>query len=201
MDSYQTAELRTRIIDGAVIAVIDGGVAALSATHVAEITGIETTAIEEQFPTRDSMLATVVEHWTGAIGRPLLPIAETEGAVPYLQAVARTYALEPQLMRLLAATLGASTDPAAPAASYYRAIYLRFVTTVHTALARDIELGREPATLRPDRGALQLVALYDGFRMQSLLLPGQDIVIGFDRALSHLRRGWARPERADEQTA
>lgn len=201
MAIHETAALRMKIIEGAVLSIIDDGASRLSSQAVADLAGVDVEEVEQQFPTKDSMLATVVEHWAGAISDPLLPLADSHGAVSYMQALVRAFSFEPQLMRLLATVLGASTDPDAPGASYYQTIYARFAATIRDALRRDVESGREPSTMQPERGAQQLLALYDGLRMQSLLLPGQHIVPDFDRAVTRLRRGWSEPYEIDTDEA
>ncbi|WP_443027397.1 TetR family transcriptional regulator C-terminal domain-containing protein [Sphingomonas sp. LR61] len=85
----------------------------------------------------------------------------------------------------------ASSDPANEGADYYRTLYLRFRQTIREALERDIHAGREPDTMDPARATEQLLALYDGLRVQALLVPGFDIIEAFDRAASRMRRGWS----------
>jgi hypothetical protein len=43
----------------------------------------------------------------------------------------------------------------------------------------------------PVRGAKQLLALFDGLRLQSLLTADMDVVTEFDRAATRMRRGWS----------
>jgi hypothetical protein len=43
----------------------------------------------------------------------------------------------------------------------------------------------------PMRAAQQLLALYDGLRLQSLLTSDTDVVDAFDRAATRMRRGWS----------
>jgi hypothetical protein len=50
----------------------------------------------------------------------------------------------------------------------------------------------------PIRGAQQLLALYDGIRLQALLTPDTDVVDAFDRAAARMRRGWS--EQYEETT-
>ncbi|MFZ7088952.1 TetR/AcrR family transcriptional regulator [Curtobacterium sp. RRHDQ10] len=190
MDPHATAQLRARIIDAAVICVIDGGPTALSSRRVAELAGVDVPVVEDQFPSRDSMTATVVDRWGGALTDPLLPIATEQGTVAYLQALVATFAREPQLMQLIAGVLGAATDPHSPGAAYYREIYHRFATTIRESLVRDFASGREVSAVSAEHAARQLLALYDGFRLQSLLVPNVPIEVAFDQGVAALRRGW-----------
>lgn len=45
------------------------------------------------------------------------------------------------------------------------------------------------------RGAKQLLALYDGLRLQALLTADTDVVSEFDRAATRMRRGWSEQPR------
>lgn len=40
-------------------------------------------------------------------------------------------------------------------------------------------------------GAEQLIAVYEGLQMQSLLRPHLDLLASYDRAVARLRDGWA----------
>jgi len=69
--------------------------------------------------------------------------------------------------------------------------YRRFRQSIRDGLAADVRDGREPATMDPVRGAQQLLALYDGLRLQALLTTDTDLVDAFDRAATRMRRGWS----------
>jgi hypothetical protein len=144
-----------------------------------------------KFTTRESMLTATVERWSSRVSRPLRSVAGKHGAVAYLHALIAAYADEPALMRLLAWILAASTDAGHDGAEYYQTLYLRFRRTIRDALVEDVRVGREPATMQPERGMQRLLALYDGLRIQALLVPGFDIVEAFDRAATRMRRGWS----------
>lgn len=184
-------EPRVRIINAAITVLHRIGVARCTAQLVGDEAGLSAAEVEEHFPTRESLMTATLERWSGAISRPLLPLAAELGAVAYLHALVAAYAEEPALMRLLASTLAASTDDGAEGAEYYQTLYLRFRRTIRDALVTDVRTGREPASMDPERGAQQLLAIYDGFRIQALLVPGFDIVDAFARAATRLRRGWS----------
>ncbi|MEK6309920.1 MAG: TetR family transcriptional regulator C-terminal domain-containing protein [Curtobacterium sp.] len=94
-------------------------------------------------------------------------------------------------MELLAWSLASAADPTVDSADYYRSTYRRFRETIRDGLAEDVRAGREPETMEPVRGAKQLLALYDGLRLQALLTTDTDLVTEFDRAATRMRRGWA----------
>jgi AcrR family transcriptional regulator len=189
---------RTRAINGAIAAIRDGGLSRFSLEDVAVRSGMRPAEILELFPSEHALLAATVMRWTRAVSAPLLPMAGEQGTVAFLHALLAAHAEEPALMRLIAATLATSTDPTTDGADYYRSAYLQFRETVRTALQEDVRAGREPATMDPIRGAQQLLALYDGLRLQALLTPDTDVVDAFDRAAGRMRRGWS--EQYEEAT-
>jgi len=189
---------RTRAINGAIAVIHDGGLSRFSLEGVASRSGMRQAEILELFPSEHALLAAAVMRWTRAVSAPLLPLAGEKGTVAFLHALLSAHAEDPSLMRLIAATLAISTDPSTDGADYYRSAYLQFRETVRTALQEDVRAGREPATMDPIRGAQQLLALYDGIRLQALLTPDTDVVDAFDRAAARMRRGWS--EQYEETT-
>ncbi|MBF4609416.1 BLUF domain-containing protein [Curtobacterium sp. VKM Ac-1393] len=189
-DAADEAIPRTRILNAAITAVHAGGASRFTLEDVAERAGMTVPAVLGLFPSQHAVLAATVMRWTRAVSAPLLPLAAEKGTIAFLHALLAAHAEEPALMRLIASTLATSTDPSTDGADYYRSAYLQFRETIRTALAEDVRAGREPATMDPIRGAQQLLALYDGIRLQALLTPDTDVVDAFDRAASRMRRGW-----------
>ncbi|MDN4646744.1 BLUF domain-containing protein [Curtobacterium sp. PsM8] len=190
-DSADAEAPRTRVLNGAIAVLHDAGTVAFSTQAVAERCGMRVAEVEGLFPNRHALLAATVERWSLAVSAPLLPMITERGTVAFLHALLAAHVEEPGLMRLLASILGAATDPTVDGADYYRSAYLQFRQTIRTALAVDVRDGREPATMDPERGAQQLLALYDGLRLQALLTPDTDPVDAFDRAAARMRRGWS----------
>lgn len=182
---------KTRVINGAIAAIHDNGVSRFSIEAVVDRSGMSVDQISELFPSTHALLAATVMRWTRAVSAPLLPLAAEKGTVAYLHALLAAHREEPALMRLIASTLGVSTDPSADGSDYYRSAYLQFREVVRAALTEDVRTGREPATMDPMRAAQQLLALYDGLRLQSLLTSDTDVVDAFDRAATRMRRGWS----------
>lgn len=191
----QTAEAdeapRTRAINGAITALHDGGISRFTLDVAAANAGMSVAAVRDAFPTERALLAATVERWTQAISAPLAPLMAEKGTVAFLHALLAAHAEEPALMELLAASLASAADPSVDSADYYRSTYRRFRQAIRDGLAADVRDGREPATMDPVRGAQQLLALYDGLRLQALLTTDTDLVDAFDRAATRMRRGWS----------
>ena len=182
---------RTRAVNGAITALHDGGVTRFDLEVAAAAAGMRPEEVRRFFPTDRALLAATVERWTLAISSPLQPLIAEKGTVAYLHALMAAHAEEPALMELLAYSLAAAGDPTSDGADYYRSAYRRFREAIHHGLIADVREGREPSTMDPERGAKQLLALYDGLRLQALLTTDTDVVTEFDRAATRMRRGWS----------
>ena len=169
------------------------GIEDCSLDLVADVASIDLDELLVLFPTRPDLVRAMIERWAGALSGPLLPIAAELGAVAYLRALVRAHADQPALMRLVASTLSTSTSLTQPGGEHFRAMYSGFKAVVRDALEDDVRSGREPATMDAERGVQQLVALFDGLRVQALLEPGLDIVAAFDRATARAHQGWSEP--------
>ena len=182
---------RTRAVNGAIAALHDGGVTRFTLDIAAAHAGMTPEAVRQFFPTDRALLAATVERWTQAISAPLVPLIAEKGTVAYLHALVAAHAEEPALMELLAYSLASAADPTVDGADYYRSAYRQFRESIFKGLVADVRDGREPATMDPVRGAKQLLALYDGLRLQALLTADTDVVMEFDRAATRMQRGWS----------
>jgi DNA-binding transcriptional regulator YbjK len=182
---------RTRAVNGAITALHDGGVTRFTLEAAASCAGLPVAAVQQFFPTDRALLAATVERWTQAISAPLVPLMAEKGTAAFLHALMAAHAEEPALMELLAYSLASSADSTLDGADYYRSAYRQFRETIYEGLVADVRDGREPATMDPVRGAKQLLALYDGLRLQALLTADTDVVTEFDRAATRMRRGWS----------
>ena len=184
---------QVRVVNVAIEVLHETGIEDCSLELVADVASIDLDELLVLFPTRPDLVRAMIERWAGALSGPLLPIAAELGAVAYLRALVRAHAEQPALMRLVASTLSTSTSLTQPGGEYFRAMYSGFKAVVRDALEDDVRSGREPATTDAERGAQQLLALFDGLRLQALLEPGLDIVDAFNRATARTRRGWSEP--------
>jgi AcrR family transcriptional regulator len=159
---------------------------------VATTAGVSVAEIQALFPTWESLLIATLDLWHGRRTTPLLPIAEHYGAAAFLRALVQANIEDPGLMRVLSATVNIAATPGHPMAAHLHEAWLHFHVLVMRQLARDIEVGREPNTMNPARGAEQLIALYEGLQLQSMVRPGMNMLDSFDRAVTRMRDGWAR---------
>lgn len=157
---------------------------------VAVEAGLPLLAVTRQFPTSDDLVLAVIQVWNARRMEPILPIAQTRGAVAFLRGIVLANVADPALMRLLTATVNIAATPEHPMAPLLQRQWIQFHALVQRALVHDIAVGREPDTMEPARGAEQLIAVYEGLQLQSMLRPHMDVVEAYDRAVTRLRDGW-----------
>ena len=159
---------------------------------VAERADLDIAEVVELIPTLDELVLATIQEWNARRMDPILPVAERYGAVAFLRAIVLANVADPGLMRLLTATINIAATPHHPMAPLLQQQWIRFHALVQRTLANDVERGREPETMEPARGAEQLIALYEGLQIQSMLRPHMDVVEAYDRAVTRLRDGWSR---------
>jgi AcrR family transcriptional regulator len=189
--AIQDVALRVDAIDCAMTASRTEGSGRISIEAVAAQLDIDPHALRRHYPTDDALRAAIIEQSIQATWRALLPLIHDEGTVAFLRALMRAGAEDPSLMALCISSFAAAAEPTASGADYYRSVYRRFLETIREGLERDIQNGREPSTMNPVRGARQLVALFDGFRLQAALAGDEGFCGAFDRAVTQIRRDWA----------
>lgn len=158
---------------------------------VAEQAALSLENVVQQFPTMDDLVLAVVQVWNMRRMEPILPIVQSRGAVEFLRAIVSANAVDPALMRLLSATVNIAATPDHPMAPLLQRQWIQFHALVQRALAQDVTVGREPETMEPARGAEQLIAIYEGLQLQSMLRPHMDVIEAYDRAVTRLRDGWS----------
>jgi AcrR family transcriptional regulator len=158
---------------------------------VASRANLSLPSVVQQFPTMDELVLAVIQVWNARRMEPILPVAQTRGAVAFLRAIVAANVTDPALMRLLSATVNIAATPDHPMAPLLQRQWIQFHALVQRALAQDVAAGREPETMEPARGAEQLIALYEGLQLQSMLRPHMDVIEAYDRAVTRLRDGWS----------
>lgn len=160
---------------------------------VADAAGLDLDAVTAWYPTLNGLIIDTVQLWNGRRTEPLLPIAEQAGAVAFLRAILAANQADPGLMRLLTAMVNLAATPGHPLTPPLQRQWLHFHASVQRTLANDIATRREPAAMEAAAGAEQLIALYEGLQLQSMLRPSMDVLASYDRAVARLRDGWSRP--------
>lgn len=189
--SESDVDLRARIVTGAAEAFRSADFHLVGPDAVAEHAGTSVEDVHRAFPTWDLLVVAVVDRWSNGGRRALWGIAEQDGAVAYLRARLEAGQRDPGLVRLRIALLSAASGPEHPASGWFRNQYTRSFEDVTLALVRDVVAGRESRGTTPRHAAEQLVALYEGLQLQSLLREDADLLPGWDRAVARMRAGWA----------
>jgi AcrR family transcriptional regulator len=158
---------------------------------VASESGLSLPAVVRQFPTKEDLVLAVIQVWNARRMEPILPIAQSRGAVAFLRGIVVANVADSALMRLLTATVNIAATPDHPMAPLLQRQWIQFHALVQRALVHDVAVGREPETMEPARGAEQLIAVYEGLQLQSMLRPHMDVVEAYDRAATRLRDGWS----------
>lgn len=182
--------IHDRIVRAAVLAFRRLPFHAVDTEAVAAAAGLELAVVGRHFPSWQDLLGTTIAVWNGERLRPILPIAERSGAVAFLRSIVVANQADPALMRLLVTAATIVASPSHPVAATLQQQYLQFHATVQRALAHDAGIGREPGAVDPAGCAEQLIALYEGLQLQSMLRPSMDLVGAFDRGVAALRDGW-----------
>lgn len=164
----------------------------VSLQTIAQRAGLPVERVQAHFATFDDLVQAVVHVWYSERMAPIMPIADQFGAVRFLRAIVVANLADPGLMRLLSALVNVCATEDHPMAPVLQQQWMRFHALVQRALARDVELGREPDTMDPARGAEQLIALYEGLQLQSMVRPAMNLLGAYDRAVTRLRDGWSQ---------
>ena len=187
-----TEALQTAILEAAIGLFREKPLHHVTLDGIAAAAGISTAELTAIHPALDDLVVAVIRAWNQRRTAPLVPIAEGHGAVAFLRAIVLANAADPALMRLLTSAATIAATPALPQAEQLQAAWVHFHAIVQRALAHDVAVGREPSTMEPARGAEQLIALYEGLQLQSMVRPHMDVVEAYDRAVTRLRDGWSR---------
>lgn len=158
---------------------------------LAETTDRTASEVREQFGSFDDLVFAVVQVWNAERMETITPVARHQGAVAFLRTIVQANIADPALMRFLIGTVNISAGGTSPIAPLLQQRWLQFHAFVQRALAHDIEVGREPETMEPARGAEQLIALYEGLQLQSMVRPAMHLLEAYDRAAYRLRDGWS----------
>ena len=184
-------EVRSAAIEAAIALYRERALTEVALEQAAAAAGLDLADVQERFATLDDLLLAVIGVWHGRRDADLVEVPIELGAVAFLRAVVVANVAEPALMRLMMGAASVSATPGHPIGVVMRQQWVQFHGTVQRALAHDIAIGREPATVEPPHGAEQLIAVYEGLQVQALMRPNMDLLEAYDRAVARLREGWA----------
>lgn len=184
---------RIRLVDAAIDLVEEHGGRALLPEALADRfdDGICAEQVVREFPTRDGLVAATLVRWHDVHVRPAVAVAAEFGTVAFVHALLVASRGAPQVVRLLIATLATTSDPDHPLSDFYRQQSALLRATIRGFLVDDVAAGREPPTMDPSPAADQLLSVYHGLQLQSVLQDDFDVVGAFDRAATRFRHGWA----------
>lgn len=183
-------DLRDRIVSAGIFAYRAADFHAVGAEAVAQHADVTVDQFRRAYPVWELFIIAVIDRWSSAQQPALQQIAEEEGAVAHVRARLETGLADPALVRLRLALLSAASNPAHAAAGWFRRQYELTYEDLTLALVRDVVRGRESRGVAPRLAAEQLLALYEGLQMQSLLRDDADVLPGYDRAVARMRVGW-----------
>ncbi|WP_144765151.1 hypothetical protein [Curtobacterium sp. 9128] len=190
MPTTADSDLRASIVSAGVFAYRAADFHQVGPAEVAVHAGIAIADLERAFPVWELFVVAVMDRWNAAQRVALRSVAEQDGAVAYVRARLETGLGDPALVRLRLALLSAASNPAHAAAGWFRAQYTRSFEDLALTLTRDVIAGREAPGTSVRHGAEQLLALYEGLQLQSILRDDVDLLAGFDRAVTRMRVGW-----------
>ncbi|WP_161805514.1 TetR/AcrR family transcriptional regulator [Frigoribacterium sp. RIT-PI-h] len=189
-DSGNT-DIRVRIVEATIDSYRHHAFHETTPALVARRTGLSEEVIAAHFPVWDGLVMAAVDRWNAERMQHVHPLMVSHGTVAFLRGIVRENVADPSLMRVLTALLNVAATPNHPMAPLLHHEWRKFHHVVMAGLEADIREGREPASMEPARGAEQLIALYEGLQMQSMVRPRMDLLEAFDRAITRLRAGWS----------
>jgi hypothetical protein len=193
-------DLRASIVAAGIAAYREADFHVVGPAAVAARADITEDELRRVFPMWELFVVAVVDRWNNGTRNALRPVAEQDGAVAYIRARLESGVQDPALVRLRMALMSAASNPGHAAAGWFRKQYALAFEDLTLTLVRDVVVGREPRGASPGHAAEQLLALYEGLQLQSMLRDDSDLLPGFDRAVARMRVGW-RAARTDGMPA
>ncbi|WP_062205165.1 TetR/AcrR family transcriptional regulator [Demequina salsinemoris] len=188
--TYAKGDLRrAHIVSTALRLFADAGYERTSMVQVAAAAGLSRAGLLHHFPTKDDLLAAVLEErdrLDDARHFDHLDPADPLGWLANLIRLTAFNATQPQLVRLFAALSAEASSPDHPAHDYF----VRRYATTRTAYARVVaELVRQGLLapgVEPDGLEIELIAFTDGVQIQWLLDPSVDMAGLLRRRITQL---------------
>jgi AcrR family transcriptional regulator len=189
-DIATDAERRAELADAAIWVFRARDFHTIGFADVADATGATEAELRRLFPIWELLVVAVADRWSGTRRRALTSLAQDEGTVAYLRALLEAAEADRGFIRLRIALLSAASSPEHPAAGWFRRNYASMYDDLTLSLARDVIAKREPRTMLPRHGAEQLLAIYEGLQLQTMLRDDTDLLGAYDQAVARMRAGW-----------
>ena len=166
---------RVQIVEAAMVLFGEVGYRSASLREIASRVGISHPGLIHHFPTKEVLLAAVLEHRDEMDDSALsADLASGTGLMDAVVRLVRRNSERPGIVELFTTLAAEATAPDHPAHQYFRE---RYTTTV-ALLTRELETLRADGALRPSvepaTAARALTALMDGLQVQWLLERGAD---------------------------
>ncbi|HYI56473.1 MAG TPA: TetR/AcrR family transcriptional regulator [Microlunatus sp.] len=162
------------------------GFRAASMVQIAAACGISRTGLLHHFPTKESLLETVLARRDRGPTDPDVPSAADSGdaraKLRRLLSVVEHNATQPQIVNLFSVLSAEAGDPSHPARDYFSARYIRLRAELERALRKLAATGELVPGNDPQALAVEIIALMDGLQVQWVLAPDQ---IDMVAVLSH----------------
>ncbi|MBD8583079.1 TetR/AcrR family transcriptional regulator [Frigoribacterium sp. CFBP 13729] len=188
----EDTELRVRVVEAVIDAFRTRAFHETDVDVVSELAGVPVETVRGLFPSWNGLVMAAVDRWNAERMRPVIPLMHAYGTVRFLRGIVERNVHDPSLMRLLTSLLNVAATPGHPMAPTLQHEWRKFHALILGGLTTDVEVGREPETMDPVRGAEQLIALYEGLQMQSMVRPEMDLLASYDRGVTRLRAGWSQ---------
>ncbi|MFC0675905.1 TetR/AcrR family transcriptional regulator [Brachybacterium hainanense] len=189
-----SAVVRDAAVRAAVDLIAREGYLATSMAQVAQTAGISTSGLAHHFPSKQALLAAVLQYRDDTDRTPDRPIEdEPWSGFEHLVRLARANMGRRQMVLLYVAITGEATTPEHPAHAWMLVHFRDTLAMLRDSLERDIARG----IVRPDapveRISREMIALMDGLQLQWLLDADLDMSELLAEHLAGLRSRWGLP--------
>jgi AcrR family transcriptional regulator len=155
--------------------------------------GIPVGTLQRSYPSWSDLVIAVLERWTTERLRPLSSGSGASTAPDLLRAMVVSNLHDPVLVHLfIAVAASTSAVPDHPLAEYIRRRTATFRARLAQVMVADIAAGNAPSTLDAEEAAGDMMQLFDGLQVQSLLRPEMDLLVTLDRWIDALCASWER---------
>lgn len=190
------AATRERIVAAASELFAERGFHATPMTAVAEASGLSQTGLLHHFPSKEVLLAEVLEQRDI---RDLAAMSERHGGAARgwevlddMVDLVRTNAGREGFVRLFTSLAGEAVDPAHPGHEWLGRHHAAAVAAITTALGEAVEDGQADPDLPAAGIARQVIALMDGLQLQWLMDPQVDMAAHVADYVATVRARWGR---------